>query len=112
MDQHQLVATDEDLADFGGGPLGQALDQDVDEEILVVVVEHVGEPVCLHPDHARQDAVLSVRHELDLLGGPCNLAGLLVGRLGGRGLTAEDDAKATSETLDHWCIVRAVMPAA
>lgn len=65
MDQQQLVATNEDLADLHGALVGQALDEDVDQQVFVVVVEHVSEAVRCHSNHAGQDAILAVRHKLD-----------------------------------------------
>ena len=105
MDQQELVATDEDLAHLDRALAGQALDEDIDELVFVMLVEHVGQAVGAELHDPRQDAVLSVGDELDLLARPRGFTrrrGRGPGRWDG---TAEHDAKAATDALDHAGIV-------
>ena len=50
MDQQELVAMNEDLGGLHKAVVGQTLDEDVDQLVFVVVIEHVGEAVRCHSD--------------------------------------------------------------
>jgi hypothetical protein len=109
VDQQELVASDEDVANLYRTFVGEALDEDVDELILVVVVEHVGQPIGGEVHDSREDAVLAIGHELDRQA----RAGWVAWRRGrGRGSagSAEDDAEAATEAFDHVPIVGAPYP--
>jgi hypothetical protein len=100
MDDEQLIAADEDLGDLHAAIPGEAFGEDVDEQVLVVLVEHVGQAIGGQLDQARQDAILAVGHELEVAGRPAPGRRVRHGRLGGGG-PAEHDAEAVSDALDH-----------
>jgi hypothetical protein len=49
--------------------VGEPLDEHVHELVLVMVVEHVGQPIGGHPKPAREEAVLAVRDEVEVVAG-------------------------------------------
>ena len=69
MDEVQLVARDDDLIDLEGHAVVEPLDGDAGQGVLVVVVEHVAQPVGIEDGPARQDAVFAVCDERDLVDG-------------------------------------------
>ena len=107
--QEDLVATDEHLPHLNGALARQPLDEDIDQLVFVVLVEHVRQPVRGQAHHSGQDAVLAVRDEFDLLAGPGR-----VPRWRSRGIdrgvrAMEHDAQTASEALDHASIVGAAI---
>ncbi len=68
MDEEQLVASDDDLIDLERRAVVEPFDGDAGQGVLVVVVEHVAQPVGIEHGPARQDAVLAVGDERDLVG--------------------------------------------
>ena len=105
--QEELVATDEHLPHLDRALACQPLDEDIDQLVFVVLVEHVRQPVRGQAHHSRLDAVFAVRDEFDLLAGPGRVPRWR-SRGVGRGVRAtEHDAQTASEALDHAPIVGA-----
>ncbi len=100
VDEEQVVARDEDLLELDPGAVVEALEEDVAEDVLVVLVEHVRQSVGRHADEAGQEAVLAVRDELQLLAGRTGRAGRAgLGRL--RPGAPEDDPETAANAFDH-----------
>ena len=90
-DERELVATNEDLGDDHRAALGQPLGERVDQDELLVRIEHVGEPGAIEADAAGQPFARRVGDEVDL----GELDGLRVARL------AKHEAKARADGADH-----------
>jgi hypothetical protein len=96
VDEEQLVARDEHLLHLDPVAVDEALDERVDEDVLVVGVEEVREAVRVEPDVPGQQAVLGVGHELEVR--PDDVLRRVVRLRGGRhGRASKDEAQGTVE---------------
>jgi hypothetical protein len=108
VDKQKLVSADEDFPHLHRTFAGKAFDEDVDELILVMVVEHVGEAVRGELHDSRQDTVLAVGDELDLLARAGRVAWRSRHGRDHGGSAAEHDAEAATDALDHGSILAAM----
>ncbi len=98
VDEWQLVATDEDLRDDERAAVGKPLGERVDEHVLVVGVQHVGQAGAVEPDAAGEPLVRGVGDEVDL--GQAVRVGLRSGRPVRRWL-AQDETQPRTDRTDH-----------
>ena len=99
VDEGQLVASDEDLGDDHRTAAREPFGEGVDEDVLVVVVQHVGQAGAVEADAAGQALVRRIRDELDL-GQVIGLA--LATRVPARtGGLPQDEPKPRSDRTDH-----------
>ena len=80
---------------------GERLDEHVHQLQLLVVVEHVGQPIRPKPDAPRERAVLGIRDEVDQRMEDRGAGMRGPGRVGAIGAAVEDEAETSTKTLDH-----------
>jgi len=98
VDEPDLVARDDDLVDDHRGAAIESFDGDAQQLVLVVVVEHVAQPVAIEDGPPRQDAVDAESHEVDDPGG---VLGREIVRSEGFLGRAEGETQATRDQIHH-----------